>query len=154
MKSMVLVAVVVFVLMAGTAHALNLWISNTMYSGKTFTVEAGYRGYLMNPPPNTFVERVIWGTFDSETYTLETSVTGNASRFFKRFRKRITIGPAVEGDKYANSYKYEVYLRIPRRTMPGNYTFNICGKVTSNDLPISLRLCTGDKMLSVKRYVK
>ena len=139
------------ILLAWTAHALNLWMSNSIIE-KTITVNAGYRGPLMHGPTNPYEHSVTWGTFDNKTYTLEMSVTGNASRFFRKLKKKAIIGPAVEGDRYANSYKYEAYLRIPKRTRAGNYTFNICGKVTTQSefgFPTSLSLCTGDKTLTI-----
>lgn len=108
-----LVTALAFILLTGGADALNLWMSNSIFGG--MTLPAGYRGYTG--------QQISWGTRDNATYELSVSITGDGSRFFKKYKRKAFIS----NDK---KYQYLVYLRIPRRVRPGTYSFTICGKVT------------------------
>lgn len=108
-----LVMGIALILLSGSAYALNLWMSNSIFGG--MELNAGFRGYTG--------QQISWGTRDNATYELDVSITGEGRKFFKRYKRK----SFVSNEK---KYQYLVYLNIPKRTSPGTYSFTICGKVS------------------------
>ena len=137
-----LILVILPILLIGSVLAMNLWMSWTIFTD--INVPAGYHGEYVVHITETLdrIPMISWGTKDNATYILEVTAEGEGGRFFKKYKKEVEISNL-------QSYKYDVYLNVPKGARQREYPYELCGTICNEQNSMCLAICkSGDVIVN------